>query len=153
MALAVLIHLLSVVIWVGGMFFAWVVLRPAAGQQLDGPNRLRLWNQVFRNFFRWVWPAVVLILLSGYWMIFTVFGGMGRVGLYIHIMQLIGIVMMLIYAYLYFLPYARFRKHVEAEQYKAASADLAVIRRIVGTNLILGLVVIAVAATGRYIMP
>ena len=72
MAAAVLLHVLSVVIWIGGMFFAWMVLRPAAADELEGPDRLRLWNRVLATFFMWVWLCVTAILLTGYWMIFAV---------------------------------------------------------------------------------
>jgi putative copper export protein len=37
------LHVLSAMIWVGGMFFAWMVLRPAAANTLTGPVRLVLW--------------------------------------------------------------------------------------------------------------
>ena len=70
MTLFKLIHLISVVIWVGGMFFAYVVLRPAAVDVLQPPERLRLWDNVFRRFFNWVWGAVGLILVTGFYMIY-----------------------------------------------------------------------------------
>ncbi len=150
MVLAIIFHVLSAVIWVGGMFFAWVVLRPAAASQLEGPERLKLWNQVFKTFFSWVWPSIALILITGYWMIFSVYGGMANVGIYIHIMQSVGILMMLIFIHLYFAPYNRFRKCVAAGDFPSAATELATIRRIVGTNLILGLLVIVVGASGRF---
>ena len=148
-----LAHLLSVVVWVGGMFFAWVVLRPAAAEMLEGPHRLRLWNKVFAGFFPWVWVAVLLLLLSGYTMIFNVYGGMAGSGLYIHIMQGIGLLMMLIFAHLFFAPYARFKRFVAAEDWQSAAAQLVTIRKTVGFNLILGLLTIVVAMVGRSYLP
>ncbi|HEY6898714.1 MAG TPA: hypothetical protein VI279_15765, partial [Rhodocyclaceae bacterium] len=56
------LHVASVVVWVGGMFFAYMCLRPAAVELLEPPQRLRLWLGVFDRFFRWVWLAVALIL-------------------------------------------------------------------------------------------
>lgn len=149
MSVAVVIHLLSVVVWVGGMFFAWMVLRPAAAV-LEGPARLKLWHHVFEIFFKWVWLAIVLILVSGYWMVFSVFGGMASIGIYIHVMQGIGFMMMLIFAHLYFAPYKRFCGFIERQDFSNAAMQLATIRRMVGINLILGLCVITVAASGRY---
>ena len=58
MAYAKLLHLLSVLIWVGGMFFAYMILRPAAVEVLEPPPRLRLWANVFGRFFPWVWASV-----------------------------------------------------------------------------------------------
>ena len=150
MSIAIILHVLSVVVWVGGMFFAWMVLRPAVAEKLEGPDRLRLWNQVFINFFSWVWLSILFILVSGYYMIFMVMGGMAGSGLYIHIMQGLGIVMMMIFGHLYFAPYKRFKKFVAAEDFPAAATQLATIRRTVGINLLIGLLTIVLALGGRY---
>ena len=69
MFLLLALHTLAAVLWVGGMFFALVVLRPAA-DGLDGPERLRLWRRVFARFFPWVWVAVATLLVTGYIMLF-----------------------------------------------------------------------------------
>ena len=65
-------------------------------------------------------------------------------------MQGIGIVMMLAFAHLYFAPWARFRRAVDAGDFAAAAPQLDRIRRIVGLNLVLGLIVVVIGATGRY---
>src|SRR5690606_41701563 len=59
------LHLLAALLWVGGMFFAWMILRPAAVAILQAPERLRLWVDVFLRFFRWVWAAVLALPASG----------------------------------------------------------------------------------------
>jgi len=150
MALAVTLHLLSAVVWVGGMFFAYVLLRPVAGAVLGPEERLRLWADVLAGFFRWVWLAVALLLATGYWMIFGVYGGMGRVGIHVHVMQGIGLLMMAIFAHVFFAPYRRLRRAVDAEDWAGASAQLAQIRRYVAVNLALGLVTVVAASGGAY---
>ena len=107
MFIAITLHLLAVVIWVGGMFFAYMALRPAAAALLEPAQRLPLWAMTFARFFPWVWAAVILLPLTGYWMILNVFGGFGNLALYIHIMQGIGILMMLIFLHVFFAPYRR----------------------------------------------
>jgi uncharacterized membrane protein len=149
--LAISLHLLSAVLWVGGMFFAHQVLRPVAVRQFEPPQRLRLWSQVFTRFFPWVWLSVVVLLVTGYWMVFKLFGGMANVGLHVHIMQGLGWVMVLLYMHLYFAPFRRLKEAVITEQWSQAGKQLNQMRVIVGINLSLGLVVIAVAAGGRYI--
>lgn len=151
MSIAVALHILSAVIWVGGMFFAYQVLRPAAAVQLEPPHRLSLWVDVFKRFFPWVWSAIVVLLITGYWMIFIVFGGMKSVGLYVHIMQGLGWLMMLLYMHLYFAPFRRLKEAVITENWPEAGKRLNQIRQIVGINLVLGLIVIAVATGGRYL--
>ena len=83
---AVSLHILAAIIWIGGMFFAVLVLRPAAGP-LEPPERLDLWRRVFARFFPWVWLSLVLLLGTGYWMIFEGFGGFAQLPLHIHLMH------------------------------------------------------------------
>ena len=88
-AVALAVHLLGAVVWVGGMFAIYVCLRPALGT-LEPPQRLRLMRVTFQKFFPWVWLVILLLLASGYWMLFTTFGGFAGARLYIHLMQMIG---------------------------------------------------------------
>lgn len=143
-----LIHILSVVVWVGGMFFAYVVLRPAAVEVLQPPERLRLWDKVFSKFFNWVWLAVFLVLVSGFYMIYL-FGGFANLSLYINLMLAMGLLMTTIYVYVYFKCYAPFMRLVARQEWPAAGAMLGTIRKLVGLNLTLGLLTIAVALLGR----
>jgi putative copper export protein len=39
MTVGLVLHILGAIVWVGGMFFAYMVLRPAAGE-MEGPTRL-----------------------------------------------------------------------------------------------------------------
>jgi len=133
------------VIWVGGMFLAYMAVRPAAGEVLEPPLRLRLWAGIFRRFFPWVWAAVVLILTSGFWMM----GQMASVRPYVMIMTAIGIVMSSIFLHIYFAPFARLKRAVAEEQWQAGGAALNQIRVLVATNLVLGLANIAIAMLGR----
>lgn len=149
MGIAITLHMLAAVIWVGGMFFAYMALRPAA-LELEAPQRLALWSRTFANFFPWVWGAVVVLPATGYWMIAKVFGGFAQVGLYVHLMQAIGIVMILIFLHLYFAPYRRLRRAVAASDFASAGKQLAQIRMMVAINLTLGLVTVIAAAAGAY---
>lgn len=149
MIVGLFLHILAAVIWVGGMFFAHQMLRPAAAA-LDPPQRLPLWQRVFARFFPVVWACIAALLVSGYGMVIWGFGGFGNIGIHIHLMQGIGIVMMLAFAHLYFAPWQRFRRAVDAKDFPGAAAQLNQIRRIVGFNLVLGLIVVVVGATGRY---
>jgi uncharacterized membrane protein len=144
-SIAVMVHVLSAVVWVGGMFFALLVLRPASGP-LDPPARLALWRRVFAGFFPWVFAAIVLLLISG----FMLFLGGYAVGPHVHVMMAIGIVMILIFFHLYFAPWKRFQVALDAGQNAAAAAQLNQIRILVMVNLILGLITAAIGASGRY---
>ncbi len=147
--LAIALHVLSATLWVGGMFFAYQILRPVAASELEAPQRLRLWAAVFSRFFPWVWLFVLLLPASGYWLVFQLYGGMGGVGLSVHLMQGLGWVMILIYMHLFFAPFRRLKEAVITEQWQDAARQLNQIRQIVAVNLSLGLIVIAVATGGR----
>ena len=146
---ALVIHALAATVWVGGMFFALLVLRPATAPLEPGP-RLQLWSRVLERFFLWVMAAIALLLASGYGMIFGVYSGFRGVGTHIHIMQGVGIIMMLLFFHLYFAPWRRFRAAVERQDYPEAAGQLNQIRLIVLINLVLGLITIAVGSSGRY---
>ncbi len=148
MSLAITLHLLAAVIWVGGMFLAYVCLRPVAATLLEPPLRLSLWSQLFSRFFPWVWGAVVVLALTGHWMI-GLYGGMAAVGLHVHLMLASGYLMIALYLHLYFAPFQRLKKAVAATDWPAAAVQLNQIRRIVGINLLLGLVTVANAGGGR----
>ena len=146
---ALILHSLAAVVWVGGMFFALLALRPATAPLDPGP-RLELWSRVLARFFAWVIAAIGLLLISGYGMIFGVFGGFAGAGLHVHLMQALGIAMMLLFFHLYFAPWRRFRAAVAGRDNLAAARQLDQIRRIVTINLFLGLLTVAIGSSGRY---
>ncbi len=141
------LHLASVVLWVGGMFFAWMCLRPVAAANLEPPQRLKLWVDVFARFFPWVWGAVVAILLSGIWTLIDV--GMRTAPWYWHTMLMLGLIMSAIFVYVFMVPYARLKGAVDAQNWPGGGKALGRIRTLIAFNLALGFVTIAVASLGR----
>ncbi len=143
------VHGLSAAIWVGGMFFAYICLRPSLGQ-LEPPQRLQLWGQVFRRFFAWVWIVAAALPLTGNFLIVAIYGGFANAGVSVHIMNGVGWIMIVLFAVLYFIPYRRFNAAVGNQDWSLAAKNLNTIRQIVAINLVLGLIVIAIATSGRY---
>ena len=135
------VHVLCAVVWVGGMFFAYVVLRPSLAV-LEPMQRIALHTQVFRRFFLVIWHAMPLILLSGFAVLFGFYGGMAFVGWNVHVMMLLGLIMSAIFLLIVFGPYARFRRTTDRT---TAAASIDRIRKLIGVNLVLGLVTIVVA--------
>ena len=147
MNLTLFLHVLGVVVWVGGMFFAYMALRPVAASVLEPPQRLTLWAGVFGKFFPWVWVSVALILLSGLHMLMKLGGAAAPH--YALTMLAIGVVMMLIFAHVFFAPYKKLKRAVGAQDWKAGGAALGQIRKLIGINLSLGLLTIVVVFAGR----
>lgn len=150
MALAITLHLLATVIWVGGMFFAYMALRPVAGSLLEPPNRQSLWVGVFKHFFPWVWGSIIVLVGTGLWMIFVELGGIVSIGLHIQIMIGLGSLMMLLFIHVFFGPFRRLQHANIESDWKSGGAELNQIRLLIKINLILGLLVIITATAGRY---
>ncbi len=137
------LHLISVVVWVGGMFFAYFCLRPAAASKLEPPQRLPLWVATFDAFFRYTALAVVVILVSGFAMFLQV--GFASAPRGWHAMMALGLSMSAIFAHVYVVLYPRLRRQCEAATWPAAAATLNSIRRFVAVNLTLAILTIAAA--------
>jgi uncharacterized membrane protein len=135
------VHVLCAVIWVGGMFFAYVVLRPSLAI-LEPMQRIALHTQIFRRFFLVIWHVMPLILLSGFAVLYGFYGGPANVPWNIHVMMALGLIMSGVFLFIVFGPYARFRRTTERATL-AAMIDR--IRKLILVNLVLGLIVVVVA--------
>lgn len=143
------LHLLAAVIWVGGMFFAYMALRPAASA-LDAPIRLSLWSATFKRFFPWVWICIITLLTSGLWII-KQYGGMGEVGPHVHLMLTLGIVMFLLFMHIFFAPHRKLAKAVDSEDWETGGKALNQIRLLISINLALGLFITIVGSAGQFL--
>jgi uncharacterized membrane protein len=146
-AVALALHIFGAVVWVGGTFAIYVCLRPALGT-LEPPQRLRL-MRTLGKFFPSVWLAILLLLASGYWMLFAAFGGFAAASP-IHLMQMIGWLMIALFVWLFHGPWLAFKRAVDVEDWPSAGTSLNRIRQIIRVNLPLGLVVVVIGGSGRY---
>ena len=152
-ALLKTLHLLSIVVWIGGMVFAHFFLRPAIGV-LEPAVRVRLMHAVLGRFFTAVLITSMLSLVTGLWMIGSVAKQVSQAGVSFKmpiewtIMATLGIVMMLIFGHLRFALYRRLSRAVQAEDWPAGGAVLAKIRVGVVVNLCLGVLIVGVIRLG-----
>lgn len=135
------LHLLFAVLWVGGMFFAYVVLRPSLAA-IEPASRMLVHTQVFRRFFLVVWHAMPILLLTGGGMLYLM-GGMANVPWPIHAMVGLGMLMSAVFLVIFFGPYRQFRRTTNRE--RMASTQNA-IRKLIGFNLLLGIVTVVIGA-------
>lgn len=143
------LHTLAAVVWVGGMFFAHMVLRPTLMEE-EPATRLGIWSRVFPRFFAWVWIAVCILPASGYAMVFVDFGGFRAAGLHVEVMHGLSWLMTALYAFLFFKPYPALQAAVAAKDWPAGAKNLGTIRQIVTINLVLGIAVIIAGVSGRF---
>jgi uncharacterized membrane protein len=146
LALWLFLHLAGVAIWVGGMFFAYVCLRPVAAELFEPPARLRLWRGVLGRFFFWVWWAAGTVVASGAIMLAE--SGLRAAPPGWHLMLGSGTLMVVIFVYVVLGPFAVLKQAVANEDWKAAGAALNHIRRMVGINLLLAILTIGFATLG-----
>ena len=143
------VHVLSIIVWIGGMVFAHFFLRPALAQ-IEPPVRLRLMHDVLGRFFRAVLIASLLTLASGVWMLGRVArevvqsGGSFDMPLSWTIMATLGVVMVAIFLHIRFALYKRFSRAVAASEWAAGGAAMAQIRTWVSINLGLGVLILLV---------
>lgn len=147
------IHLLALIAWIGGMFFTLFCLRPSL-TVLEGPMRLRLMHEVLRRFFGVVNVAVVLVLLSGVWMLTSAARSGSNAGIGFnmpldwHAMVIGGLLMMLIFGHIRFVLFKRLQRAVQAKDGPAGAAALGRIRNWVMVNLVLGVLIVVVMRLG-----
>ena len=141
------LHVLGIVVWVGGMFFAQFALRPAV-TALPPPQRLTLMAAALGRFLAGAGFAIVAVLASGFWMVASL-GGMSAVGAAVHAMMGIGVAMTLIYLYVLALPFRALRAAVASADWPAGAAATGRVRMWVSVNLALGLLAIVLGSFAR----
>ena len=144
------LHLLGAIVWVGGMFFSVVILRPAVSG-FAAPERLALWRAVLPGLFRWAALAALLLLTTGMVALDLYHGGLMGGGLHVVLMMLFGLVMVALYLYVLLLPWRGFKKALAASDLANAANRLDHIRRVVTVNLGLGLVTAFIGAAGTFL--
>jgi len=144
------LHVLSIIIWVGGMAFTLFFLRPAVAA-LEPPLRVQLMHAVLRKFFKAVLPVSIITLATGLWMmaIFssqaTQSGVAARMPWHWMVMAVLGLVMIAIFGHIRFVLFMRLHKALAEQAWSAGGAALASIRVWVRANLVLGVLVVVLA--------
>ena len=147
-ALSLVFHTLAAIIWVGGVFFVRTILLPS----LDGweaTERFAVLARVLPVFFRVIWGSVVVLLVTGYGvLLFGYSDGLGGGGVHVDIMQAVGWLLILAFAYLDWGPFRYFLRARAAGDMDRAEAKLVILRKGFSVTLGLGLLTAAVGATG-----
>lgn len=150
-AIALIFHLVAINVWVGGTFFAIVILGRAI-KNIAAAQQLIVWQLVLERFFTWAWVAVFILLTSGTWMVYSIYGGFDTIPVYIMLMGLIALLMISVFIYIYFFPYRQYKLLVQTNDVDSCIQKLAAIRFAGTINMILGLCVVVVIGSGPYIL-
>lgn len=140
------LHTLAAVIWVGGMFFAYVALRPAmAGVPKE--EALALWRRTLQTFLRWVAVMVLVLWATGVYQMFFVLSGFGA-GTHVDTMFTTALIMTILFFWLNHGVFKKFKMAADSRDFETAGTVIETVRKIVATNLVLGLITVAVASWG-----
>ncbi len=140
-------HLAAGIVWLGGMALVILALRPVAIQQLQPPDRLRLMSAVLCRFFNMVWLSIALILTSGFWILSVSDMHLAPRGW--HAMSVLGVLMCLIFAHIWFSPFRRLKIAVTQSNWPDAAVSLQQIHPLVLTNFALGWVAVLAVLVWR----
>lgn len=139
-----LTHLVAAIVWMGGMAFMLMALRPAATALLQLPERMLLMGAVWRRFFPMVMVSIVVLFATGTNLYTTTFramkiaNGQGSVPVGWNVMLVLGLLMMLIFGHIYFSGYAKFKRAQAVQGWQLASQSVAQIHTLMMVNFLLG---------------
>lgn len=135
------LHLVAAILWLGGMAFMLLALRPSLATLQTPAQRLPLLAAVLRRFFVLVWAAIGILLLSGGYM----FGHAGAQAAPIgwHLMTGIGVLMFLIFGHIYFALFRPIQRAVAAADWPAAARRAELVAKLVAVNFVLGWLAVA----------
>ena len=141
---AKILHLIAGIVWMGGMTFMLLALRPAALASLDAQPRALLMAEVWRRFYALVLLAIILLFATGTHMYTTTFRaaklatGQGSVPLGWNVMLVLGLSMMLIFGHIYFAGFKKYRRAVAAGEWPVAAKAAGLMHTMTLVNFTLG---------------
>jgi uncharacterized membrane protein len=138
------IHLLAMFVWLGGMFFTLVCLRPALGVLEPPPQRLRLMNAVLGRFFAAVSWAAGLMLATGVLMLPRGASSGVQPVPAITAMAALGVVMICVFVFVRLVPFRRLQAAIAEGDAPGAAAALNGIRVLVVLNLAIGVAIVLI---------
>jgi len=144
-----LIHLVAAIFWMGGMAFMLLALRPAAVALLQPPERLMLMGGVWKRFFPVVLVSIVALFTTGTNLYTTAFRamkaatGQGAVPLGWNVMLVLALLMMVIFGYIYWVAYAKFKRAMAVQDWPLAGKAAAQVHTWTVINFALGWLAIA----------
>lgn len=148
-ATAISLHVLATLVWVGGMFFALIALKPGLAE-LSPDDRLYLWHGTLPRFFKWVWGAIVVLWGTGWYIIEALYGGFAAVPGHVHLMMGLAGVMTVLFALIQAGPMRRFMHCLENGQPAGATNEHARMRTLIGINFALGVITTVIGTAGAY---
>lgn len=147
------VHLLAVVLWVGGMAFTLYCLQPAA-KLLEPASRVPLMHAVLRRFLALAAIAAAVIVVTGATMIGLAWSAAARAGLAFNMpldwyaMVVLFFVMLAVFAHIRLVLFRRLGRALATEAWPSAASAIAAIRWEVMLNLVIGVFIVVIVRLG-----
>ena len=147
MSVVAAIHVLAATIVAGGLFFACIIMRPAAGS-VDPGVRLPLWRRTFQRFFLWYAGAILAMNATGY---LLAIGSGTTPTLELHLKHAFGWILLLLVTYIYVVPFRRMEIAMGQGERPRAAQHLRHAHRILYLALAFALLAMAFGAEGNIV--
>ncbi|SDG84140.1 CopD family protein [Roseospirillum parvum] len=148
-ATAISLHVLATLVWVGGMFFALIALKPGLAE-ISPDDRLFLWHGTLPRFFAWVWGAIAILWGTGWYIIEKLYGGLYAAPGHVHLMMTLAGLMTILFALIQAGPMRRFMKALENGQPAAATNEHQRMKTLITINFTLGIATTIIGTAGAY---
>jgi uncharacterized membrane protein len=148
MIVALPLHILAIVVWLGGLFCMSVMVSPA-GRDLDATAIAFHWQRVLARFFTWAWIALLLIVATGIALVQVRFGGFSNMPALHRANTAIGVPAIALFAYVFLVPWRRYCRSIAKSEWSAAERLLGHVRIVLAIILVLGVVASVISIVDR----
>ncbi|ANA14046.1 hypothetical protein [Acetobacter oryzifermentans] len=112
-SLVLTLHLVSIILWIGGGAYAVIILRPSL-RLLDATQRNSVHLQTLARFFKVLTHVIPTALITG-WLLIIHEGGFANAPWTTNLMQLLGVIMAVLFVMMYTGPYQKARRSIRPQ--------------------------------------
>ena len=141
-SLVLALHLISIIMWIGGGAYAAVVLRPSLSL-LDQTQRNSVHLQTMARFFKGLTHAIPTTLITG-WLLVLHEGGFANAPWTTNVMQLLGLIMAALFVRMYMGTYQKLRRAIRPQ-----GSGFDSVRKQVLVIVALGIITVLAACLGH----
>jgi uncharacterized membrane protein len=138
----VFLHVLSAIVWIGGMIALRFVVHPALGHIDDVKVRMARSLEIKKRFFNLVIPFIVLLLLTSLFMIIGLNfrAGDPTINTFVHIKEAIWAIMTIVFVVIYLKRNAAERHFISGDSIQAKESVMLIDNYLIPLNIFLGVI-------------
>ena len=113
LTVTVTLHILSVMVLLGGIFFTNAILSPAVDKLFPLSLRLPLLSQTFTRFFPWMWIALMFLWITSLWLILKKYAHTDEITTYLYAMLIFATVVAIFFSHIFFVSFPNMKHAIE----------------------------------------